>query len=98
AMIQAALTRLAEYDGPVAEAVRREYEAEGAVARNEEDPQGDTEYDELRRKAVAAQRLALMNLRNGGAIAEDTFQRLEEELDWTELAATPPDGLALDQS
>jgi CPA1 family monovalent cation:H+ antiporter len=97
-MIRAALKSLAREKGPAAEALRREYDAQNETARNEDDPQAETTYDRLRRKAVAAQRVSLIGLRDQGVIAEDAFQRLEEELDWWELAATPPDGLALDQS
>jgi len=37
---------------------------------------------------VAAQRAVLADLRRSGTIAEDVFHRIEEELDWVELAAT----------
>jgi len=98
AIMDAALTSLTDETGPAADAVRKEYEIEGQIARDIEDPQRETEYDRLRRKAIAAQRSTLVALRRAGTIPEDVFHRLEEELDWSELAATPPDRLALDDS
>jgi len=36
-----------------------------------------------------AQRLTLHRLRDDGAIGDEAFHRLEEELDWAELDAAP---------
>src|SRR5262249_37417406 len=69
-ILNAALASLATEAGPAAEALRREFEVEAKTARDEEDPQAETEYDRLRRRAVAAQRTALMGLRRAGIIAE----------------------------
>jgi CPA1 family monovalent cation:H+ antiporter len=95
-MIDAALASLAHETGPVVEAIRQEYEAERIIARNIEAPQADSAYDRLRRKAIAAQRERLAQLRRQGAVAEDVFQQLESELDWSEVGALPPDQLTLD--
>jgi CPA1 family monovalent cation:H+ antiporter len=38
---------------------------------------------------VAAQRAKLHDLRGTGEVDDDVFHRLEEELDWLELAALP---------
>ena len=97
-ILGAALQILSRESGPAAEALSEEYRIEEQIARDELNPQAETEYHRLRRKAVDAQRAALSSLRSGGAISEDVFQRLEEELDWSELAATSPDGLELDDS
>ena len=52
-------------------------------------PQAATEYDQLRLRAIAAQRQALHRLRAEGRIGDDAFHRLQEELDWSELDAAP---------
>lgn len=97
-VVRAALESLVNERGHAAEALRKEYRAEEQIAQDNANPQAETEYDRLRRKSVAAQRVALFDLRCSGSIAEDVFHRLEEELDWLELAATPPDDLAIDDS
>ncbi len=98
AIVGAALASLADDSSPAAEALRQEYRIEEQIARDVSDPQAETEYDRLRRHAITAQRAALAELRRGGTIAEDVFHRLEEELDWSELAATRPEDLVLDES
>lgn len=42
---------------------------------------------ELLRRAVAAQRRRLVELREDGTIGDDAFHRVEEDLDWSELNA-----------
>jgi CPA1 family monovalent cation:H+ antiporter len=59
------------------------------VASSRRDPQGATRYDTGFARAVAAQRSKLHELRGAGAVDEDVFHQLEEELDWLELAALP---------
>jgi hypothetical protein len=51
--------------------------------------QAATKYDELRLRAIAAQRAALHRLRARGEIGEGAFHRIQEELDWSELDAAP---------
>ena len=48
-----------------------------------------TEHDRLRLRAITAQRLTLHRLREEGAIGDEAFHRLEEEVDWAELDAAP---------
>ena len=48
-----------------------------------------TKYDELRLRAIAAQRAALQRLRVRGEIGEEAFHRIQEVLDWSELDAAP---------
>jgi len=59
------------------------------VAASPEEPQGATEHDRLRLRAITAQRLTLHRLREEGAIGDEAFHRLEEEVDWAELDAAP---------
>ena len=53
------------------------------------------EIDKLRRRSVIAQRRTLADLRRDGAIDDDVFHALEQELDWVELAVSPPDRFEL---
>jgi CPA1 family monovalent cation:H+ antiporter len=94
-MVDAALARLADRPGNAAAAVRAEYEAMRAVAKDRANPQADTEHDRLRIEGICAQRELLVQLRREGHISDDAFHRLEEELDWAELHASPREDLEL---
>lgn len=89
AVMQAAIESL---DGDESEAlvvVRQQYEAARIVAANPKDPQGPTDYDELRLRAIKRQREKLERLRDEGVIGDEAYHRLEEEIDWAELDASP---------
>jgi monovalent cation/hydrogen antiporter len=88
-IMQAALDTLVEERSPAAAAVREGYLAAHQVAANPDEPQGATEHDRLRLRAITAQRLMLHRLREEGAIGDEAFHRLEEEVDWAELCAAP---------
>src|SRR6266403_187935 len=88
-IMQAALDALAGERSPAAAAVREGYLAAREVAASAEEPQGATEHDRLRLRAITAQRLTLHRLREEGAIGDEAFHRLEEEVDWAELDAAP---------
>jgi CPA1 family monovalent cation:H+ antiporter len=94
-MVDAALESLRDRAGDAATAVRAEYEAMRAVAQNRRNPQADTEHDRLRIDAICAQRELLAKLRREGKISDDAFHRLEEELDWAELQASPREELEM---
>jgi len=81
----------AERDEELVGYLRRKYQArlrraQSAVAESE-----PAETDELpaladiHRRAQAAERRTLSQLRSSGVIGEDAFHRVEEELDWAEL-------------
>jgi monovalent cation/hydrogen antiporter len=89
AIMQAALDSLDGDTSTAAEAVRAQYAAARAVAENPADPQAATDYDKLRLAAIARQRQALHRLRESGAIGDEAYHRLEEEIDWAELDAAP---------
>ncbi|HET7157764.1 MAG TPA: sodium:proton antiporter, partial [Burkholderiales bacterium] len=95
AMVDAALASLRDRASDAAAAVRAEYEAMRAIARDRANPQADTEHDRLRIDAICAQRELLATLRRQGKISDDAFHRLEEELDWAELHASPREELEL---
>jgi len=83
AMLDAALTELAEISGDGAAALRAEYGA--ARAGNVGRAQPDTEYDNMRRRAIAAERRLLADWRRRGRIQDDAYHLLEDELDRAEL-------------
>ncbi|MER8544695.1 cation:proton antiporter [Mesorhizobium sp. M0684] len=90
AIMQAALDVLSGKTSSAAGAVREQYAAQRAIAENPEDAQAATEYDRLRLYAIKSQRDALERLRIDGTIGDEAYHRLEEEIDWSELAASPP--------
>ena len=71
--------------------LRRKYEerlqrAEGE-ALGQDGGDGETAYATAQRRAQAAQRRRLSELRATGVIGDDAFHRVEEELDWAEVHA-----------
>ncbi|HEX3912924.1 MAG TPA: cation:proton antiporter [Steroidobacteraceae bacterium] len=83
AMLEAALKELEPLAGTGASALRAEYGAARAASADRSQP--DTEYDGLRRQAIAAQRRLLAEWRRGGRIQDDAYHLLEDELDRAEL-------------
>ena len=88
-VMQAALDSLDGETSAAAATVREQYAAARKVAEDQHEPQGATKYDELRLRAIAAQRAALQRLRTRGEIGDEAFRRIQEELDWSELDAAP---------
>jgi monovalent cation/hydrogen antiporter len=88
ATVEAALTALAEEPGQEAEALRAELHQEHQTARIAEGGDGlpIVRGTALRAKALAARRDRLLALRSEGRIGDEAFHRLEEELDFSELA------------
>ena len=89
AIMQAALDVLSRKTSAAAAVVREQYEAQRKVAENPDDAQAATEYDRLRLYAINRQRDTLEELRRNGTIGDEAYHRLEEEIDWAELAASP---------
>jgi monovalent cation/hydrogen antiporter len=89
AVMQAALDSLDGETSPAATMAREKYAAARQVAEDQNEPQAATKYDELRLRAIAAQRAALQRLRAWGEIGEEAFHSIQEELDWSELDAAP---------
>jgi Na+/H+ antiporter len=91
AAYRAARDSLADETSPHAEALRREFDAGIREAEDHEEglaPAG-LPADSLRRRAVEAARAVIQELRERDEIGDDAYLRLEEELDWAELSATP---------
>src|SRR5678815_698261 len=78
-------------DHPSAEILRREYQARIQVAESPPTPEPPTQTDgslaALQRRAVAAQRDSLTDLRARQVIGDDAFHVVEEEIDLQELTA-----------
>ncbi|TGV14604.1 sodium:proton antiporter [Mesorhizobium sp. M8A.F.Ca.ET.173.01.1.1] len=89
AIMQAALDVLNRKTSAAAAVVREQYEAQRVIAENPDDAQAATEYDRLRLYAINRQRDTLEELRSNGTIGDEAYHRLEEEIDWAELAASP---------
>lgn len=84
--------------GDTTRALRRKYDLALEVAERGSDPQGATDYDRVRLRAVDAQRRQLLAMRGAGDIAEDVFRRLQEELDWAEIDVHPLTDMHLDEA
>ena len=82
--LHAGLASLVNETSPAAESVRREFAAqlplEGLAA------DGTAEHHEFRRRALHAARRAVLEMRANDDIGDDAFHRVEEELDWLEMA------------
>jgi NhaP-type Na+/H+ or K+/H+ antiporter len=94
AMLEAALKELEKIPGESAAALRAEYGAvrAGSVGR----AQPNTEYDNMRRRAIAAERQLLADWRRRGRIQDDVYHLLENELDRAELHVAPMSSTWLD--
>ncbi|MDP4026228.1 sodium:proton antiporter [Methylobacterium sp. NEAU 140] len=92
AAYQAALDSLAAgADEPQADALRAEFRAALAEAEAHDEGRAPETLptDAARRRAIAAARDAVLDLRRRGRIGDDAYYLLEEEFDWAELNATP---------
>ena len=89
AVMQAALDSLDDDRSPEVTTLREQYAAARTIAQDQHQPQAATRYDELRLRAIRAQRAALAGLRAREEIGDEAFNRIQEELDWSELDAAP---------
>ena len=90
ALIESAIDSLRHRQDEAACRLREHYRQERAFAQKGLHPLEVTLFDHLRRRALIAKRRKLLQLRRSGAIDEDVFHRIEQELDWAELAASAP--------
>jgi Na+/H+ antiporter len=88
AMLDVALSELADIPGQSAAAVRAEYAALRAGSVDRFRP--TIEQDSVRLRAIEAQRRLLIEWRAQGGIDDDAYHLLEGELDRAELHATTP--------
>jgi CPA1 family monovalent cation:H+ antiporter len=89
AIMDLAIERLDVEASAAVVVVRRQYEAARIVASNPDDPQAATPFDELRLRVIKSQRDLLDRLRADGTIGDEAYHRIEEEIDWAELDASP---------
>jgi CPA1 family monovalent cation:H+ antiporter len=81
----------AETNGEIMAFLRRKYGARVRRFEREADAPADPEvegwreFGEVTRRAQAAERRTLSDLRAQGVIGDDAFHRVEEELDWSEV-------------
>ncbi|UTD26712.1 sodium:proton antiporter [Bradyrhizobium sp. WD16] len=89
AAYRAALDAISKEPSEEAEVLRLEYSALllRADGENGADIGPELPADPMRRRAIAAARHALIELRASGVIGDDAFHRLEQEFDWAELSA-----------
>ena len=84
--LEAALSTFADDRSPGAEIVRQEITAHRSRP-SPSAPPGDSapSHEEIHRRAIAAARRVLLDMRATDEIGDDAFHRLEEELDWIEM-------------
>ncbi|MFY9551059.1 MAG: sodium:proton antiporter, partial [Thermoanaerobaculia bacterium] len=100
---QALQAALATFDGdtsPAAEAVRLEFAAH--LKRATADPgtadARGSAHEEIHRRALAAARRVVFDMRARDDIGDDAFHRLEEEFDWVEMGIRAREGAEPDRS
>ncbi|MEB0056599.1 hypothetical protein [Variovorax sp. LG9.2] len=95
ALIDAGKASVENERGDAAEALRETLKADRKAIDAGKHPREAAKIDDLTRRSIAAQRARLADLRRSGEMEEDVFHTLEEELDWAELAASPPSSFEL---
>jgi len=88
-LADAALAAIADETGRVAQEIRRQFEIDLAAQGDSPDCADYDERQRLKLSAIAAQRDRLYALRDEDAIGAETFEQLQEELDWRELSIGP---------
>jgi len=88
--LRAALASLAGDRSPVAERLRQEFTARLADERAHADRDATSRsvLGEPHRVALKAARQAVLVMRANDEIGDDAFHRIEEELDWIEMASS----------
>jgi CPA1 family monovalent cation:H+ antiporter len=86
--LRAGLASFARDRSPIAEVVRQEFTARLAYERPDADADDATHsaHSEIYRGALQAARQAVLAMRANDEIGDDAFHRMEEELDWLEMA------------
>ena len=86
--LRAGLATFANDESPVADAVRQEFTAHLGHERVDSAAGDSTRsaHSEIHREAIRAARQAVLAMRANDEIGDDAFHRIEEELDWLEMA------------
>ena len=93
ATAEAALAALGDEAGQEAETLRAELETERRIAGVADEGNGRqvSPRTALRAEILAARRDRLLALRRGGVIGDEAFHRVEEELDFADVAVATVD-------
>jgi NhaP-type Na+/H+ or K+/H+ antiporter len=89
--LRAGLASFARDRSPIAQVVRQEFTARLAYERPNAVDAGDvtrSAHSEIYRGALQAARQAVLAMRANDEIGDDAFHRVEEELDWLEMAGS----------
>ena len=90
--LEAALAAFAGDTSPTAEAVRQEFATHLRRATTDSGTAPSPgSHKEIHRRALAAARRAVFDMRARDDIGDDAFHRLEEEFDWVEMGIGAPD-------
>ena len=84
--LRAGLETVAHDESPVAELVRQEFTARLAQDARDSGAGARPAHAEIRQGALRAARRAVLAMRANDEIGDDAFHRMEEELDWLEMA------------
>jgi monovalent cation/hydrogen antiporter len=92
--LHAGLASFADDRSPVADAVRQEFAAHLTHTQPDGDGTDATQaaHTQLHRRALEAARQAVVDMRAEDEIGDDAFHRIEEELDWLEMAGRTAGG------
>jgi Na+/H+ antiporter len=82
--LRASLASIADEHSPAASAVRQEFAAH--LTSDDAARDGHSEHGELHRRALQAARQEVLTMRANQEIGDDAFHRIEEDLDWIEMA------------
>lgn len=86
--LSAGLESFASDESPTADALRQEFithlSPQAASPADADNPSGA--HTEIHQNALRAARQAVLAMRNNDEIGDDAFHRMEEELDWLEMA------------
>ncbi|QND52182.1 sodium:proton antiporter [Phyllobacterium sp. 628] len=94
-LLDTAIRVLDKRDDNVANRLRETYEEARALAADGRNPRAVSQTDQLQLTMIAAKREKLAAMRHSGAIDDDVFHALEQDLDFAELAALPPEKLEI---
>ena len=89
-LLDAGIESLDRREDASAGKLRHVLTGERKLASEGHNPRAVSHGHHLRRRTLIAERRKLMQLRQSGVIEDDVFHVLLQELDWAELAASPP--------
>lgn len=90
-LLDRALDALGTREDEAAVRVRQSYLEDREASQAGSHPRAGQQVHRLLRKGIKVKRAALAQLRRDARIEDDVFHVLERELDWAELASSPPE-------